>query len=503
MTATVARRPQRPPRGRQPTSIRPLGQRRRRIVPTLVAARLASGKPSAARAKISRSARLLIMVRFVVNTVALTVRRDTLTSLPERNVGFAMDLAQRQHGETDRPKTEAPDADLALRNHAGVLERVAQVRVREADELVEALLERGRRVQLLEAREVEVAARKHRARQPACVRLPVVPDVLQDVRHLQPLAERDGEAHQRLALLRDLRTMQAEELRAHLAHDAGDEVAIGRELREVCRDRASSCDVETPAYPRHMIADAASKRILLRDREAVRHADHGRRVAHEIALVGQHALGQQGQQRGRERLSGLCRRGRPRRSARGTIDFCAASRPMSSSIVSARRQSRYAFVMTSARRSRQHRNRQCERSRDPGKNACLVCEIVGGRARVTARFGVHECLRRARRFGVTMARYDSTGLEGRVRAASRSLPQAESMPSSPTILRCDDHVPARLRDAMQYSVLGGGKRVRPLLVYASGELCGVRRGRARQHRGRRRARPRLLARARRSAGDGR
>jgi geranylgeranyl pyrophosphate synthase len=36
-----------------------------------------------------------------------------------------------------------------------------------------------------------------------------------------------------------------------------------------------------------------------------------------------------------------------------------------------------------------------------------------------------------------------------------------------------DHVPERLLDAMRYSVLGGGKRVRPLLVYASGELAGA------------------------------
>ncbi len=36
-----------------------------------------------------------------------------------------------------------------------------------------------------------------------------------------------------------------------------------------------------------------------------------------------------------------------------------------------------------------------------------------------------------------------------------------------------DHVPERLLDAMRYSVLGGGKRVRPLLVYASGELVGA------------------------------
>lgn len=37
----------------------------------------------------------------------------------------------------------------------------------------------------------------------------------------------------------------------------------------------------------------------------------------------------------------------------------------------------------------------------------------------------------------------------------------------------DDNFPARLREAMQYSVLGHGKRVRPLLAYASGELCGL------------------------------
>jgi farnesyl diphosphate synthase len=37
----------------------------------------------------------------------------------------------------------------------------------------------------------------------------------------------------------------------------------------------------------------------------------------------------------------------------------------------------------------------------------------------------------------------------------------------------DTDMPARLREAMQYSVLGEGKRVRPLLAYASGELCGL------------------------------
>ena len=34
-------------------------------------------------------------------------------------------------------------------------------------------------------------------------------------------------------------------------------------------------------------------------------------------------------------------------------------------------------------------------------------------------------------------------------------------------------VPDRLREAMKYSVLGDGKRVRPLLAYAAGELSGI------------------------------
>ncbi|MFC2523960.1 MAG: polyprenyl synthetase family protein, partial [Lautropia mirabilis] len=33
--------------------------------------------------------------------------------------------------------------------------------------------------------------------------------------------------------------------------------------------------------------------------------------------------------------------------------------------------------------------------------------------------------------------------------------------------------PDRLHEAMRYAVLGGGKRVRPLLVYAAGELVGA------------------------------
>jgi len=41
-------------------------------------------------------------------------------------------------------------------------------------------------------------------------------------------------------------------------------------------------------------------------------------------------------------------------------------------------------------------------------------------------------------------------------------------------LRLPDPGTERLRDAMRYSVLGGGKRLRPLLVYFTGECLGAR-----------------------------
>lgn len=42
-----------------------------------------------------------------------------------------------------------------------------------------------------------------------------------------------------------------------------------------------------------------------------------------------------------------------------------------------------------------------------------------------------------------------------------------------TCLPTADYVPKRLHDAMRYSVLGGGKRVRPLLAFAAGELSSA------------------------------
>ena len=63
--------------------------------------------------------------------------------------------------------------------------------------------------------------------------------------------------------------------------------------------------------------------------------------------------------------------------------------------------------------------------------------------------------------------------------------------------------PATLHEAMRYAVLGGGKRVRPLLCHAAGELTGARAELPRRGGGGAGNDPRVLARARRHAVHGR
>jgi farnesyl diphosphate synthase len=51
--------------------------------------------------------------------------------------------------------------------------------------------------------------------------------------------------------------------------------------------------------------------------------------------------------------------------------------------------------------------------------------------------------------------------------------QADSESALDRFLPAADQVPTKLHEAMRYTVLGGGKRVRPLLVHASGALFGA------------------------------
>jgi farnesyl diphosphate synthase len=51
--------------------------------------------------------------------------------------------------------------------------------------------------------------------------------------------------------------------------------------------------------------------------------------------------------------------------------------------------------------------------------------------------------------------------------------QADTEDALGRFLPAAGQVPVKLHEAMRYTVLGGGKRVRPLLAYASGALFGA------------------------------
>ena len=163
---------------------------------------------------------------------------------------------------------------------------------------------RGLQVPRLELLEVERAARKHGARQPACAGRPVVPDVLQDVRHLQALTERHRQAQHDLALRLELRAMQAEKLRAHLADDTGDVVAVLRELIEILRAAQALAALKLRHPAAHDGHATRQRRALLGRAACVTRITAGR-VAHEVVLGGQHAIGKQRRQIARELLGRL------------------------------------------------------------------------------------------------------------------------------------------------------------------------------------------------------
>ena len=73
---------------------------------------------------------------------------------------------------------------------------------------------------------------------------------------------------------------------------------------------------------------------------------------------------------------------------------------------------------------------------------------------------------------------------------------------SDTLLPDEIARPKRLMDAMRYSSLGGGKRLRPFLVVESSAVFGVAREASAFGRSRARMHPLLFADSRRSAGDG-
>src|SRR6476660_6596491 len=99
---------------------------------------------------------------------------------PGEKLRIVVNLAQRQHGEPQRPEQETPDPRLAARYGHRVGERVTQVGVRDADQLVECGA-KPLRVALVQRLQLEPGTIEDIARQPAHASFPIFPRVLDDV----------------------------------------------------------------------------------------------------------------------------------------------------------------------------------------------------------------------------------------------------------------------------------------------------------------------------------
>ncbi len=202
--------------------------------------------------------------------------------------------------------------------------------------------------------------------------------------------------------------MQAEKLRAHLADDTGDVVAVLGELVEI-REAAQALVALKLRHAAAHDRDATHQRRALFGGAAAGHANHGGRITDEIVLGRQHPRREQRREIARE-LRGVLLAVDDRHEARVKLRLLLGlqARVVLDRVRDATEQVRVRHH--ERERLRQDGNRQSERARNARQNAALIGEIVVGRADCSARFGHHEGSRRARRFGVRMARDDNTGL---------------------------------------------------------------------------------------------
>ena len=167
--------------------------------------------------------------------------------------------------------------------------------------------------------QVEPGLREEVSRQPAGAAGEVGPDILQDVGHLQALAERHREAHELVAVPSDRGRVLAEEPRQHLADDAGDVITVTIHRLEVIEPAGVAALLE----PHHALPHdphTGGERVALRRRETVRDREHARRLTDQFALGGKRGFGQERRQGCREVLGRLVAHHRAH-ELRGVVPF--------------------------------------------------------------------------------------------------------------------------------------------------------------------------------------
>ena len=202
-----------------------------------------------------------------------------------------MDPLQSQHGKPDSPQAEAANSRLVAGNQQSERKRIAQVRMRHADQFAHRGVKAGIRLAGAQRLQLEAVAGEHVLREPARSAAAILPDILQDVGHLQALSEGHVQLVQGAAALADLRGVGAEQLREHLPDDAGDVVAI---VVQVARGRqaAQARGLLELVHPAAHQLDATLDGEPLLLTQGAGHAHHPAHVQGQIPLGRQSSLRQ-------------------------------------------------------------------------------------------------------------------------------------------------------------------------------------------------------------------
>ena len=213
-----------------------------------------------------------------------------------------VNAAQRQHGHPQRPQAVPADAGFVGRDELDVAQRVRQVAAGDPQQGEQAVGEARVVAVGRQGAQVEPRVQEDVPRQPARAAAAVVPYILEDVGHLQPLAERHRQPQQRFAVRVDLGGIVAEQLGEHLADHAGDVVAVAIEVGQIVQAGGRRLQLKLRHAVRHD-PHAARERLALRRFEPVGDADHAGGVGDQVVLAGRRRGRESRTQVARERLN--------------------------------------------------------------------------------------------------------------------------------------------------------------------------------------------------------
>ena len=203
----------------------------------------------------------------------------------------------------------------------------------------------------------------------------VLPHVLEDVGHLQPLAKGEGQPPQLLPSRRELRDPQTEKLGQHLAHHACHAITVAVQLRQGLQAAGAAFRLEARHTFRHH-PHAAFDRRPLGGFEGVNDAHHARSVGDQVPFgVGRarRKARRQLRREGRGRLPTFDDAGKTAQESSLLLDWKAGV--VFHRVGDAAQQ--VGIAHHDPQPVRQRRNGQGEGARDAREDAVLVLEVGG------------------------------------------------------------------------------------------------------------------------------